>query len=34
VMLELGVHLLMFALPAALAWYLARRRRVQRAATQ
>lgn len=26
--LELGVHLLIFALPAALAWYLARRHRV------
>jgi len=32
VLLELGVHVLVFALPAALAWYLARRRRAQRAA--
>jgi apolipoprotein N-acyltransferase len=34
VMLELGVHLLIFALPSALAWYLARRRRGRHAATQ
>jgi hypothetical protein len=27
VSLELGVHLLIFAVPAALAWYLSRRRR-------
>jgi len=32
VSLELGVHLLVFAVPAALAWYLARRRHAQRAA--
>jgi hypothetical protein len=31
VSLELGVHLLVFAVPAALAWYLARRRHAQRA---
>ena len=29
--LELGVHLLIFAVPAALAWYLSRRRRARRA---
>jgi hypothetical protein len=34
VSLELGVHLLVFAVPAALAWYLARRRHAQRAAAR
>lgn len=34
VSLELGVHLLVFAVPAALAWYLARRRHTQRAAAR
>jgi len=34
VLLESGVHLLIFAVPAALAWYLGRRRSAQGAAAQ
>jgi len=34
VSLELGVHLLIFALPAGLAWYLSRRRHARRTEAQ